>query len=162
MSKLELTHFSFMNQKIKTFSPTQTKKFAAEIAKKILGAPPQKGAVVLALRGDLGAGKTTFAQGFLKGLGVKEKTTSPTFIIMREFPLRHEKFSRLYHIDAYRISTEEAATLGFKKIFRDPKNIVIIEWPEIIAPLMPKNTIPIHFSHSSKKTERRLHVRHPL
>ena len=78
-----------------TFSSEETKKFGNEIAQKIIKASngkrlstgQQKGAFVIALQGDLGAGKTTFTQGFFRGLGVKRNPISPTFVIMRHYKI---------------------------------------------------------------------------
>lgn len=131
-------------------SSAVTKQFAAILGKEILNSLQKHGATVLALQGELGAGKTTFAQGFLKGLGVKEKTVSPTFIIMREFALKTEGFLRLYHIDAYRLKASETGVLGFKEIFRNPKNIVLVEWAENIKKLIPKDAMWIRFNHKTK------------
>lgn len=68
-----------------TTSPIQTKKIAFVLAKEILKMPLQKSALVIALEGNLGSGKTTFTQGFAKGLGIKEIPKSPTFVIMNVY-----------------------------------------------------------------------------
>jgi len=115
----------------------------------------RKGALVFALTGDLGSGKTTFVQGFLRGLGVKKRTTSPTFIIFRRFALSHLLFANLYHADAYRLKkAKDLSALGFKGILDDPKNIVLIEWAEKIKKILPKNTIWIKFSHGKGELDR--------
>jgi len=104
----------------------------------------KKTAMVLALSGNLGGGKTTFLQGFAKGLGIKEKILSPTFVIMK-------KFGNFYHIDCYRLKNEkDILELGFKEIIKNPKNIVAIEWPEKIKKILPKNTILIKFKFIDK------------
>ena len=74
-------------------SSSQTKKLGESLAKKFLKEKKQKGAKILGLEGDLGGGKTTFLQGFAKGLGLKEKILSPTFIIMRKFKIQNSKVS---------------------------------------------------------------------
>ena len=88
----------------RSYSSAETAKFATELARKIK--PNKSGATVLALQGDLGAGKTTFTQGFARGLGIKRRTASPTFIIMRRFAIPamrgKKQFKNFYHIDAYR------------------------------------------------------------
>jgi len=102
--------------------PGQTKKLGEILAKEILKEKKQKKAFVLGLKGGLGGGKTTFLQGFARGLGIKEKITSPTFIIMK-------KFSNFYHFDCYRIrKPKELLDLGFKEIISNPRNIVAIEF----------------------------------
>ncbi|MCX6719562.1 MAG: tRNA (adenosine(37)-N6)-threonylcarbamoyltransferase complex ATPase subunit type 1 TsaE [Candidatus Staskawiczbacteria bacterium] len=106
----------------------------------------RKSAVVLALRGNLGGGKTTFLQGFAKGLGIKENITSPTFVIQKKFEIRNSKFETFYHLDCYRLNKpEEILELDYKNIIKNPKNIVAIEWPEKIEKLLPKDTIEITF-----------------
>lgn len=133
-----------VNKTIITSSAKQTQKFAENLAKQILKNPPAIGAVVLALQGDLGSGKTTFLQGFAKGLGIKEKILSPTFVIMK-------RFGNFYHIDCYRINKpEEILELDWKKIISNPKNIVAVEWPEKIKNLLPKNALLIKFKFIDK------------
>lgn len=151
--------------KRKTTSPEELKKianlFAKEIAQTIFN---KKTALVLALSGDLGAGKTTFAQGFLRGLGVRGKITSPTFILMQRFSipsrindkrLKINDFRDAYHIDCYRIKNlNELKILNLKKIFSEP-NIVIIEWAEKIKKLLPKkNIFWMKLFHGKNQNER--------
>lgn len=115
----------------KTFSSEQTKQLAKRFAKK-------SAFKVFALIGELGSGKTTFVQGFAKGLGVKEKVISPTFILIRQHP-----FSKgiLYHIDLYRLEgKKQLKDLGLYEIINNPKNLVLIEWAEKVKKLLPKNT----------------------
>jgi tRNA threonylcarbamoyladenosine biosynthesis protein TsaE len=106
----------------------------------------QRGALVFGLKGDLGAGKTTFIQGFARGLGVREKITSPTFVIMNRFPIKKGRFKNFYHFDCYRIeSAEEMKNLEFNDIIGSPRNIVCIEWPEKIKKVLPKDINMIKF-----------------
>jgi tRNA threonylcarbamoyladenosine biosynthesis protein TsaE len=110
-----------------------------------------KKAVVFGLKGDLGAGKTTFLQGFAKGLGIKEKIISPTFVIMNRFDIKKGKFRNFYHLDCYRIEkAEEMENLGFEEIINNPKNIVCIEWPEKIKKILPDDLILIKFKTISE------------
>lgn len=105
-------------------------------------------AMVAALQGELGAGKTTFVQGAAKGLGIKEKILSPTFVIMKLYKILDTKYKiqRLYHIDCYRIKDEQdLLVLGWKEIVSDPKNLVFVEWPERVRKILPKKTISISF-----------------
>ncbi len=121
-----------------------------------------RGALVIALAGDLGAGKTTFVQGFFRGLGIKKRATSPTFIIFRRFAIRRKRVMgqesgvmNVYHVDAYRIKDpQELAALGFGEILSNPKNIVLIEWPENGKNLIPKNAVNISFRHGKRESER--------
>ncbi|MDO8530364.1 MAG: tRNA (adenosine(37)-N6)-threonylcarbamoyltransferase complex ATPase subunit type 1 TsaE [bacterium] len=140
-----------MEKKMVTNSFSKTQEAGAEFAREILASKPQENATVLALRGDLGAGKTTFLQGFAKGLGIEEVVNSPTFVVMKSFKLQALSFQNLYHIDCYRLETpEQILALGFQEIISDPKNIVAIEWPEKISNLLPKNIISINFNHSEE------------
>lgn len=107
-----------------------------------------KGGGVFALSGDLGSGKTTFIQGFAKGLGIKSKIISPTFILMRTY--KGIRQLTLCHLDLYRLEgdvEEEVKNLGLEEIWDDPKNIVVIEWAEKIKSILPKNTKWIRFSN---------------
>ena len=124
----------------------QTQKIGGDFARELLKLPPQKGAVILELRGNLGGGKTTFLQGLAKGLGIKEKILSPTFVIQKRFKLKNKRFESFYHIDCYRFKqAEDILDLGFKEIIYNPKNIIAIEWPEKIKKILPKKTIKLKF-----------------
>lgn len=143
-----------------TTSPFETKKLAEDFAKNISKRGFYKKALVLALTGDLGGGKTTFLQGFAKGLGIKEKILSPTFILMKKFQIPNFKFQILkfktfYHIDCYRIeNSREILDLGFKEIISGPKNIVAIEWADQLGKELPKNVITLSFDFLDKKTRK--------
>jgi len=125
----------------------QTQKFAAEIARNVCDRPKGKSAVILALEGELGGGKTTFVQGLASVLGIKEKITSPTFVIMRHFNiLAFKHFNNFYHIDCYRLdNVKDLVDLGFGEIIKDPKNLIVIEWADKVRSLMPKNTVWLKF-----------------
>lgn len=107
---------------------------------------------MLALTGELGSGKTTFVQGFAKGLLVKERILSPTFILLREFRVRHPFFHTLYHIDCYRLDNPvpELLHLGFKEIIADPRAFVLVEWADRIKKILPRNVLWIGFSHGDR------------
>jgi tRNA threonylcarbamoyladenosine biosynthesis protein TsaE len=125
----------------------ETKIFAKKIAKNILKNNHQKEkATIIALEGDLGAGKTTFVQGFAEELKIKEKILSPTFLIIKRFNIKNEIFRNFFHIDCYRIKkTDEIISLDFKKIISNPKNIVLIEWANKIKKILPKGILKIKF-----------------
>ena len=119
-------------RKILSKNPSQTKKIAKILAKECLKTSTKK-ALVLGLIGDLGGGKTTFLQGFAKGLGIKERILSPSFVIMKRFRVRENsclnscKFANFYHIDCYRIQKpKEILDLGFRKTISNPKNLSLI------------------------------------
>jgi len=110
-------------------------------------------ACVVALHGDLGAGKTTFTQAFAKVLGVQEVVTSPTFVVMKMYALHEEQpFAQLVHIDAYRIEEiDEMRVLGFGQLLTEKGTIMCIEWAEKIEALLPENTIHIRFKLEGEK-----------
>ena len=133
----------------------ELRDFAKEIADKILAGGKFKGAVVLALAGDLGAGKTTFAQAFAKELGVKERVLSPTFLIFRSYKLKAKNYQLFYHCDVYRLKDEkELEVLKFSDILNNPQNIVLIEWADKIKEILPKDAVWLHFSHGKSEGER--------
>jgi len=138
----------------------QTKNFAIEMAREIFNTRFKKNqAVILALKGNLGSGKTTFTQGFLRGLGIKKKITSPTFVIAKRYTLHATRYKSVYHIDCYRIKkSQELLILGIKEIFDNSKNIVLIEWPERISKILPKERINLKFEYGKKENERKIMI----
>ena len=95
------------------------------------------GGTVIALRGGLGAGKTTFAKGFARGLGVSEEVTSPTYTIVSEYEGR----LRLHHVDAYRLSgSEDFESIGGEDLVADEGGVCLIEWSERIEGALPART----------------------
>ena len=107
-------------------SREETYAFAQEYAKTL------RASDVVLLDGDMGAGKTVFAKGVAKGLGIEEEVTSPTYAYMNDYD------GRLFHYDCYRIETpEQAERLGLADYF-DMGGICLVEWAQNIAPLLPK------------------------
>jgi len=146
-----------------TKSASETKRLGEDFAKRIIKKEykkRRKKAFVICLKGDLGGGKTTFVQGFAKGLGIEGKVLSPTFVIMKKFSIpcirEKESFYRyLYHIDCYRIdSSKEVNSLGLKEIVSDPQNIVIIEWVDRIKEEWLSCALSIQFYFIDEKTRR--------
>jgi tRNA threonylcarbamoyladenosine biosynthesis protein TsaE len=141
-----------MKQECITYSVSQTKNLGKKLAQELLNSLPKEKALVIALEGELGSGKTTFLQGFAKGLGIKDRILSPTFVILKNFRLPTSNFKYFYHIDCYRIKKpEELLTLGFKGIISNPRNIVAIEWAEKMAKLLPKESIILDFKFKKEK-----------
>jgi tRNA threonylcarbamoyladenosine biosynthesis protein TsaE len=141
-------------------SPAHTQAFAVEVARAIRKAPRRKHATVLALRGDLGSGKTTFTQAFLRAFGVRRRVTSATFDLMQRYPLRDRWFKTAYHLDGYRLRTAaDFRALGLADILRDPHVTVLIEWPTRARTLLPKKTISISFRHGRVEQERHITAR---
>ena len=109
----------------------------------------KKGATVVALSGDLGAGKTAFTQYVAKHLGVTSKITSPTFVILKKYPIKKSKhYTFLIHIDAYRLTHEEdLSPLKWNELISDNKHIIFIEWPENVAKAIPPDATRVTISH---------------
>lgn len=120
------------------------------LAKKLTG--ELKG--VIALTGELGAGKTTFVQGFAEGLKIKDKIISPTFILIRQHQIPHTS-NILYHLDLYRLNEiKDIRQLGINELAENPGNIVLIEWAEKGKSLLPKETSWIKFETINESKRR--------
>ena len=118
--------------------------FAREFAQSLT---PSQHATVLALYGDLGAGKTTFVKALARALGVEETITSPTFVIEKIYALPKGPFARLIHIDTYRLEkSQELLTLGWEEALSDPGHLIVVEWGEKIEELLPANTKRLRFA----------------
>jgi len=105
-------------------------------------------ATVIALIGELGAGKTTFVQKFARACGITEPVLSPTFVILK-------KYGNLIHIDAYRLkNSAELVALGIHDLMSDPNNVIIIEWADRVSDILPDDCITIHFEHVDETTRK--------
>lgn len=114
-------------------SPEQTIQFAKQLAEKY-----KNQNMVVALEGELGAGKTIFAKGFAEGLGIKDTIISPTFVLVREHPIPKTD-KTFYHIDLYRL--EDSKTIGLEELLHS--GVVLIEWADKVKSKLPKGTIYI-------------------
>ena len=122
-------------EEIITKSIQQTQHVAEELAGSI-----QPGEIIT-LSGTLGAGKTTFAQGLAKGLGIVRRIISPTFVIIRTYELKSKtkNVKTFYHIDLYRLEDEKSLTgLGLEEILQEKDAVTLIEWPEKMGRLLPQ------------------------
>ncbi len=137
-------------------SEKQTKKIGQILGQEIL---KQKQTIILALVGELGAGKTTFLKGLAKGLGIKKTIISPTFLIFKEYPINKQR--KFYHFDCYRLkSKKELFSLGFEDIINQKKAVIAIEWAKKFLKYLPKNkTILMNFSHLKEKNHRQIIVK---
>lgn len=125
-----------------TFSPEET--FA--LAKK-LGRQAKAGGIYT-LTGDLGVGKTVFAQGFAAGLGITESVNSPTFTIVQVY---EEGCLPFYHFDVYRIGdVEEMEEIGYEDYFYG-QGVCLIEWAERVRELIPAEAVPITIEKNLEK-----------
>ncbi|MDD5626912.1 MAG: tRNA (adenosine(37)-N6)-threonylcarbamoyltransferase complex ATPase subunit type 1 TsaE [Patescibacteria group bacterium] len=128
-----------LKQAFLTDSPEKTKKLGEILAQSLMSS------VLICLYGDLGSGKTTFAQGFAAGLGIREKITSPSFVLMKRYLLKKKGLKYFYHFDCYRLrEPEEILALGWEEILGD-NNIVLVEWAEKIQKYLPQGRIGIRF-----------------
>lgn len=163
-----------------TTNSKQTRKLGKLLAEALRGGPARNasrsdaGGEIICLTGDLGSGKTTFAQGILEGLGAKGPYTSPTFVVMKHYHTTHntqhitqqkERSKKklrvmsyvlrdIYHIDAYRVGPKDILDLGWEEIVAGENNVVIVEWAERIRRIIPKKTVWIRFEHVGKDKRR--------
>ena len=129
---------------MKIASEQEMLDFGKEFAKKV--SPGQ----VIELLGDVGAGKTTFTRGLAEGLGVKESITSPSFTISKTYALPGGK--NLVHYDFYRLPDPGLMSEDLSESIDNPNNIVIIEWADSVANLLPENHIKITISNNEDDT----------
>lgn len=114
-------------------SPEETRRIAEALAPLLVPGD------VVALTGDLGAGKTVFVQGAARALGVKSRVTSPSFVLLREYlgdlPV--------LHLDVYRLnSLQELIDLGFEE-YMEPSRVMFIEWGDAVGPMLPEEHLEI-------------------
>lgn len=136
------------------FNENQIPEIAELILKRLLTLPlsTHHKAQIIALYGDLGAGKTTLTKEIARQLGIKENVNSPTFVLIKSYPLQTTHYKLLIHIDAYRFDSEkELEHLGWEKMIADPTNLIFIEWPERVKKLIPKDAIKIYLEHKGEK-----------
>jgi tRNA threonylcarbamoyladenosine biosynthesis protein TsaE len=128
-------------------------KFAAAVAQNMHGGE------VLALTGELGAGKTAFVKGLSKALGIETVVQSPTFLLMKIYQAQPRATGHgpraLCHVDAYRIKDErELLNIGLQEHMMEPATVTAIEWADLVEGLVPNDAIWIRFEHGSNANER--------
>ncbi|MBR4662823.1 MAG: tRNA (adenosine(37)-N6)-threonylcarbamoyltransferase complex ATPase subunit type 1 TsaE [Lentisphaeria bacterium] len=142
-----------MKQVYYTNSADETRELAAKIA-----AETPNG-TVFALDGNLGAGKTVFASGFARGLGITEPVSSPTFTIVQEYPRANGMF---FHLDLYRIDNPDAAlAFGIDEFLYASDAISLVEWPERIDGLFPPGTIRVAIERTDREETRKITIEKP-
>lgn len=113
-----------------------------------------RGAEVLALYGDLGAGKTVFTQGVASGLGVKTRVNSPTFNIIKIYKVRHKNIKNLCHIDAYRLENEkDLINIGVEDYLGKEDTVTVIEWAEKVEAILKTGVIRIQIKYLEDKRQ---------
>lgn len=132
---------------------TDTQAIAAMFAQRLRAAmPSRQTALVVALQGPLGAGKTTFVQGMAQALGVTAQPKSPTFLLAKEYLIPGTPY-HLWHLDCYRLqSHRDLVAIDMHRAFEDPANIIVVEWPERIDGGLPHDHIAIHMKHAGGDT----------
>ena len=139
-----------ISKKIISRSERDTENFATALSETL-----PRGTVVT-LEGDLGAGKTVFARGFARGLGITEPVSSPTYTIVQEYILPDS--GRLYHMDLYRIDSPDAAlAFGVDEFFDDSMAFSLVEWPDRAGGLIPADAVKVFIRHLNE-TEREIIV----
>jgi len=129
---------------LESHSPEQTERLGAALA----GLLPS--GTVVALRGDLAAGKTCFVRGMAMQFAARENVSSPTFTIVNQYGDR----PRLYHVDLYRLSgAAELADIGYEDLF-EPDGICAVEWAERAESLLPERRVEVFFEHCDESSRR--------
>lgn len=109
---------------------------------------------IIAFYGAMGAGKTTLVKNLCQKLGVNDEVNSPTFALVNEY--QTENFDSVFHFDFYRIkSMEEVFDIGYEDYFYGG-SLCLLEWPELIDPLMPEHFIKVEITHGDTDTNRKI------
>ncbi|TSC72274.1 MAG: UPF0079 ATP-binding protein [Parcubacteria group bacterium Gr01-1014_38] len=141
-----------------TRSPAETRAAGQAFARQL-----QAGDVVL-LEGPLGSGKTLFVQGIAEGLGASALVTSPSFVLLQEYPLSAERVLR--HLDLYRLHdpTVDLDRLGLPELLADPQAITVVEWADrmpVEALAKESRRVHVRFEHGQRENERTLDIDRP-
>ena len=135
---------------LRTTNPTQTQELAAALA-----ALAEPGDLVV-LAGEMGAGKTAFAQGFARGLGIHDRVTSPTFTIVREYTGGR---LGMHHLDVYRLeSLSEVADLGLSEML-DEDAVMLVEWGDAVLPALPEQYLELRITFGEGDDDRQIELR---
>ena len=145
-----------------TLSERQTLNLGKKIAKQL------KGGEIIALIGELGAGKTIFAKGIANGLGIKKIITSPTFVLMKIYEtnkyksktnLNESRIQKLCHVDAYRLkSSQDLINIGINDYLGQKNTVTIIEWADQAQDILPKNAIFVKIKLENEKNKRTITI----
>lgn len=122
---------------LRTASAEETQNLARRFAALL------RGGEIVFLRGPIGAGKTVFVKGVAKALGLRNSPTSASFSLMKRYQNRQ---TTLYHIDLFRLSEGEVFNLGFEEMLEDEKAVILAEWPDPLAAMMPRDRLEMDFA----------------
>lgn len=146
-----------MNEEKISLTEETLPKFVTELLATMV--PSDTGAQVIALRGDLGAGKTTLVKALGAALGVSEHITSPTFTILKQYDTTNSDWEQLIHMDAYRIEDlNELGPLGFSELLKIPRTLFCIEWAEKIAEALPENRLELTLENTTDEKTRTIQI----
>jgi tRNA threonylcarbamoyladenosine biosynthesis protein TsaE len=135
--------------KITTLSEKQTINLGKKFSRQL------QGGEVIGLIGELGAGKTNLIKGMGQGLEIKQTITSPTFVLMKVYPVNHNYIKWLCHVDAYRLKTgQDLIDIGIDDYLNNPNSITVIEWAEKIKNILPKKTIFVKIEFTNQQNQR--------
>lgn len=136
---------------------SRSEKETIKIAKNFAG--NLRGGEVICLIGELGTGKTVFAKGLAQGLGIKKLIRSPSFVLMKIYPISNNQYSisKFCHIDAFRLKTpQELIEIGVLEYFSQLKTISLIEWADKVKKILPKKRTEIKIKFERKENERKI------
>lgn len=135
-----------------TTSARQTHRFGQQLARRI------RGGEVIALSGELGAGKTVLVKGIAAGLGIQRTITSPTFLLLRVYRVRgHKKIRHFVHVDAYRVKhPAELLDAGLGDYLGQPDTVAVIEWADRVRTVLPKRRVDIQLQLGVTKNRRQI------
>jgi len=139
----------------------KTEKDTQELANKL--AKKFKGGEIIALQGDLGAGKTTFTQALGHALGIKKHITSPTFVLLKVYELgaQSSELMAFVHVDCYRLDEpQELFYLGLEEYLNNPKSVVVIEWADKIKVYLKKFKKVVWIKIKLRKSGREFEIKH--
>lgn len=135
-----------------TNTAEETQQVGLDLSKQL-----KSGDVVL-LYGDLGAGKTTFVQAVAKGLGIKDRILSPTFVLIRNHKVSFGNITSLNHIDLYRIEKPaEIESLGLSEIIEEENSVTLIEWADRLSSFKPKHGYAVYMKYLGEN-ERKIKI----
>ena len=137
---------------------TRSEKETFQLGEKM--AKGLKGGEVIALVGNLGAGKTIFIKGLAKGLGVKQTITSPTFVLMKIYPVRSSSIRYLCHVDVYRLTRgQDLVDIGLNDWLGQKDVVTVIEWANQVKEILPRKRIEVKINFGRKENIRKIEIK---